>query len=210
MRRLLLLFPLLLLVGCSSHRLNLTRYEPNPAPPYQRVMIEKGGDEGRYLIYQSNRYKIKAALYAYNQIIVLPLTISNGTGSRILPEEYCVALYDGRDYKELHIVKRDTISRIKATYQSNGKGAGAGLMDAAAQVAFNAVVDIFSPATKDMVVKALNQIEDQYFSFRPIWAHEKRYGVLAFVHDFQLEFPLTLVVKVKDEKAGFRFGPPLN
>lgn len=207
----LLLFPLLILiVGCSSHKLNLTRYEPQPKPPQQKVMIEPTDDKGRFLLYESDKYQIKAALFAYNEIVILPLTISNETDSQIRPDDYYVAVYDGKDFKELHMIQRDTISRIKATYQSGGKGAGSGMMDAAAQLAFNALVDIFSPATKDMVVKALNQIEDQYFSFRPIWAHEGRYGILAFVHDFQLEYPLTLVVKVKDEKVDFRFGPPLN
>jgi len=59
-----------------------------------------------------------------------------------------------------------------------------------------------------VMLKGLDDAIDNYFSFRAIYAREKREGILCFMVDFKLEYPITLMIKIKDKVAWIRFLPP--
>ena len=194
---------LLLLVGCGAPPYEINRFEPQDDTGLTRVVL-KGGE--KYLAFEGKNIDISAALFEYNNIVVLPLTILNKTNKTIMPQDYSLGLYDGRDHKPIKLVTRDDLAKFRAGI--SGKGSPAiPLENQAVQVAFSAIAGIIQPSEKEAIVKGMDVAINNYFEFRPIWAREAREGILCFLVDFKLEYPLTLEIKIEGQPVWLRFLP---
>jgi hypothetical protein len=69
------------------------------------------------------------------------------------------------------------------------------------------VMKVANVPTKDQMIALLNQAIENYFEFRPIYARETRQGFICFLPHFNLEYPLTLTLKVKKREINVRFMP---
>jgi hypothetical protein len=137
--------------------------------------------------------------------LLLSLQIYNQTGADIKPEEYSVGLYDGRDLKQITMLSRTDMMIVKDKLQ--GKSTGGGLESQVIQGALNTVTGVTSVISKSEVSRGLDLATKSYFSFRPIYKHETRTGILCFVLDFRPEYPITLKVKIRDEEFKLKFMP---
>ena len=193
----------IVLVGCSSAPYEINRFEPQDDAAPTRVVMKDGE---KYLAFEGKNIDISAALFEYNNIIVLPLTMVNKTNKTIPAEDYSLGLYDGRDYKPIKLVTRDDLSKFRAGM--SGKGTAViPLENQAVQVAFSAIAGVIQPSEKDAIVKGLDVAINDYFEFRPIWAGEARKGILCFLVDFKLEYPLILEITMEGKPIRLRFLP---
>jgi hypothetical protein len=199
----LLSFALLFIVGCSSAPFDINRFDPQDDQALTRVVL-KGGE--KYLAYESMAIDISVALFEYNNIIVMPLMIENKTDQTIPAKDYSLSLSDGRDRKPIKLVSRDDLAKFRAG-MSGGGSANIPLENQAVQAAFSAIEGVIRPSEKSAILKGVDIAINDYFQFRPIWAREKRQGILCFLVDFKLEYPLTLEFKLKGKPIDLRFMP---
>jgi hypothetical protein len=196
---------LLLILGCAAvtTTLDITYFEPIPDSPGMKTFVQ---DKITYVNYENHDYRITAALFEYNDICIVTLSITNETSSDVKSSDYSVGLYDGRDQKPLKIVSREDITAVRAKYAGSSSGLEiTGDTVKAVESAVTAIIGVVKPSTNDMVVKGLDQAIDNYFSFRPIYAKECRDGILSFLVDFKLEYPLTLKIKLRKEEIDLKF-----
>jgi hypothetical protein len=191
---LLLFFPLL--AGCSgSGKLpDITRYD-----------LYKPTETKKITKLQEEFYVLTLAFFEHRGLIVVPLDIQNKTGQEITAEEYSFELTDGRDHLPLKLITRSELEVIRQ--KMSGSKNGFDLMNPSVQGAFNALDSLVSFPANSILSGQLENAIKSYFSLRPIYAHETRKGFLAFYHDFELEYPLLLSVKLKDELIELYFKP---
>ncbi|MFH0887048.1 MAG: hypothetical protein V1843_02650 [bacterium] len=203
MRRLILLLPIAgLILGCNAAPLEFNRFDPVIYPPYMKTVIQ---DNEKYVSYEDTKYKVNTVVLEYQGILLTNIVIDNKTARDIDAKDYSIQLCDGRDYKPLKMVSRKDIAAIKATYTGNASGGN--IQDQAIAAASAALLEIFQPSSKSQIIQGLDKAIDNYFSFRPIYAHESRSGIISFVADFKLEYPLTFIIKLENEKIELAFKP---
>ena len=61
--------------------------------------------------------------------------------------------------------------------------------------------------TKGKLAQIIQYGIDNYFSYRPIYKGEQRSGILCFIPNFKLEYPLTLRVKIQKKTIDLLFYP---
>jgi hypothetical protein len=198
---LILLSLSLLLFGCAQVPLDLQKFDPAADLP-QKTVFQK--DNETYLAFEDKTAKVSTAIYEYNTVIVIPLEITNKTGQDIANAEYTITLADGRDRKTVKLISRDDLVKIKGKYSGGGSSA---LQDQVIETTITSLMNAVNLPTKDRLIKIIDQGIDQYFEFRPIYARETRSGVLCFIPDFKLEYPLTLSLKIKGEPIDLQFFP---
>lgn len=198
----LALLVLILLAGCAPPPLKVTNFDPVPLPPKYTVFSR---DNAEFISYDDPKYKITACLYKYENVFVISLSITNETGSDI--KDYSIALFDGRDYKPLKMVSFEDITKFRSEYAGTSR---IGSQDEAIKAALEALIEAVQPTSKKLVVKALDTAIDNYFELRPVYAHEDRSGIISFLVDFKLEYPITLTVRIGEERIDFKFVPPEN
>ena len=202
-----LLFALtLFLLGCAQVPLDLQRFDPIVDRPQKTIFLK---DNEPYLAFEDRTVKVSAALFEYNTVIVIPLEITNRTGQDIVAADYTIALADGRDRKPVRLISRDDLVKIKEKY-SGGGGSSSALQDQVIETTITSLMNAVNLPTKDRLIRIIDQGIDQYFEFRPVYARETRTGVLCFVPDFKLEYPLTLDLKVKGELIDLQFNPRMK
>ena len=190
------------LFGCGSQiQLDATRFIPLPGPN-QTIFTE---NEDTYVSYEGGGIVVTMAIYEYNAIIGVPISITNKTGADMDPSEYSFGLYDGRDLKPVKMLTRDDLVKFKAQYSGGSSGA---IQDKVIEASMNNIMKAVNVPTKDKVIEVINFGIDNYFSFRPIYNGETRSGILAFIPDYKLEFPLSFAVRKGDETITLRFIPP--
>jgi len=187
-----LLLPLLILCGCTAP-LEIHRFQPAPGQPDLTVITKANED---HLRYADPDYVVTAALFEAQNVFVLSLEINNQTDSRINAQDYSVALCDGRDLKPLLQFSREDIINFKLAYES-GQPIKTG--EPAVDAALTTVLKLFQPSSRTETLKSLGQAIEDYFSFRPLYPRETREGILCYHADFRLEYPLSLVVRIKDK-----------
>jgi hypothetical protein len=195
-----LLLPLFILCGCAAP-LEINRFQPAPGQPDLTVITQANED---HLRHTDPDYTVTAVLFEARNVFVLSLAIQNRTNSRIDPADYSVGLHDGRDLKPLQQFSRDDIINFKIAYES-GKPIRTG--DAAVDAALTTVVKVFDPSSRSELIKNLNQAIEDYFSFRPLYPKETREGILCYHADFRLEYPLSLLVRLKEKTIAFKWLP---
>jgi len=201
---LLVLVPFLF--GCAKPPVEVNHFIPAPNQLHVKKAVKHNSET--YSVYDNDRFKIETAIYEYKGIIVVPLEITNKEKKDIEPQEYKIALSDGRDYKEIKMLSRQDIILTRGRYQGNPPSLG--LSNQLIETTFQTVSSIVSPPTKDRLIQALDYAINNYFSFRPIYAGETRTGILCFLVDFKLEYPLTLTLAAKEEKVHIYFWPDSN
>jgi len=194
------LFPLI--VGCSQVPLQVTYFDPVLDRP--NIKTISVSDEA-YASLENSRVSINAVIYEYNSMIALYLELSNKNSVDISPEEYSISLADGRDLKPIRLLKRSELVEIKAKFIGGGRSNA--LQDQLIEATMTNAMNVVNVPTKDKIIKLIDEGINQYFSFRPVYANATRTGVLCFMPDFKLEYPLTLLVKIKGEPLAIRFLP---
>ncbi len=195
-----LLLPLLVFCGCAAP-LEINRFQAAPAQPDLTVVTKDNED---HLRYADPDYVVTAALFEAKNVFVLSLEIENQTGTQINAQDYSVALCDGRDLKPLLQFSREDIINFKLAYES-GQPIKTG--EPAVDAALTTVGKLFQPSSRTEALKSLGQAIENYFSFRPLYPGETREGILCYHADFKLEYPLSLLVKIKEKTIAFKWLP---
>ena len=195
-----LLLPLFILCGCAAP-LEINRFQPAPGQPELAVTRKANED---HLRYADADYIVTASLFEARNVFVLSLQINNQTDTRINAQDYSIALCDGRDLKPLLQFSREDIINFKLAYES-GQPVKTG--EPAVDAALTTVLKLFQPSSRTETLKSLGQAIEDYFSFRPLYPRETREGILCYHADFRLEYPLSLLVKIKDKTIAFKWLP---
>ena len=191
--------------GCSGSDPGMTidRFEPIINPPKVTASVKNNES---FINFKNNKYEITAGLFEAQSIMVMPISIANKSDNRIDTADYSISLHDGRDYKVIERLSRDTLITAKGKIEGNGSISG-GIEQQVISTLITTVMSLTSVSQKNQVLQGMDMAVNNYFSFRPIYAHETRSGVLCFVIDFKPEFPLTLKIKLKDEIIHLQFMP---
>lgn len=202
----LIVVPVVVVLGCAANRLpmqpQVDRFQPIITEPAVSTFINNGET---FISYEADDYPLSAALFEFQSILLLSLQIHNLTDTDLKPEEYSVSLHDGRDLKLITMLSRTDMMVVKDKLQ--GKSTGGGLENQVIQGALNAVSGVTSVISKSDVSHGLDLATNNYFSFRPIYKHATRDGILCFVLDFHPEYPITLMVKIRDQLTKLKFMP---
>jgi hypothetical protein len=191
----------IILIGCGTPA-KITRFDPVAGPP---GISTYEIDNEIYLRYKDARYQITAALFEFNSIIVMPLTITNKSGEDIEPSEYKVSLHDGRDLKEIKMLSRDHL--VSAKNEMEGKGGGSNIGGPVVETTVNTIISMTQASNRAVMTKGLDYAINNYFDFRPVYANYTREGILCFLIDFKPEYPTTLMIDIKGEILMLRFMP---
>ncbi|MCX5748832.1 MAG: hypothetical protein NTZ10_01110 [Candidatus Saganbacteria bacterium] len=198
------LFPFML--GCSQvSQYNTKKYEPQKNPGKIGCYNDKDID---FAYYSGDKIKISAAMIGYNYIIASSVKLINNTGADIEPGEYSIALFDGRDLKPVRLLTRDEVQSVKNTV-AGGPGSSA-IQDQIINTSVNTIMGALDAPTKGKLTQIIQYGIDNYFSFRPIYKGSERNGILCFISNFRLEYPLTLRIKVKGQAVDLLFNPKKN
>jgi hypothetical protein len=195
------LLAIIALTGCSTP-VEINRFDPVLGPP---EIGAYGENNETFIKYNDSHYQITAALFEFNSVIVMPLSITNKTGEALEPSQYSVSLRDGRDLKEIKMLTRNNLVAVKNKVE--GKGGGLNVGGSVVETTVNAIISITQSSNQEVVTKGLDHAINNYFSFRPIYANYSRKGILCFLVDFKLEYPLALMVDIKGEAFMLRFMP---
>ncbi|MFA5103747.1 MAG: hypothetical protein WC527_01005 [Candidatus Margulisiibacteriota bacterium] len=183
-------------VGCSSNigSLKYTKFELVPGQQNISSVTFEGDS---YFTRESNDYRVTVSLMEYQSAFVLPLSILNKTGDVVDPKDYSLSVSDGRDSKPLKLFDRKDILGINAKTGSGG--------NIETQVMNSIMSTINTPF--DEKSRMIAYIAQNYFQFRPLYAREKREGILLYLMYFREEDPITVSVKIKGQEFDFRFLP---
>lgn len=210
MRKLFRFLPLLfLLLGCqaklpiATSEMDLfTRFEQTPGQSQLKPLRYQNET---YWHLEDLRHNVRVGIFGYqNSLVILMLSIENKGQDVIQPEEYAIKLYDGRDLKPIKILTRQDIQVIKARMAGQ---AGKGIQDQVIESGLQVFSNITKLPTGNLLLKAAQEALDNYFSFRPIYPGEKREGILCFLADYKLEYPISLQINVRDDWYDMQFLP---
>ncbi|OGC34305.1 hypothetical protein A2311_01240 [candidate division WOR-1 bacterium RIFOXYB2_FULL_48_7] len=210
MKRSLLLIVLATIIvsGCASHQLAnremLTRFDPIMDQPQIKTFYQERFKE-TFVSYEASEVRLVSALFESQSLLLLPITIFNKTNNAIMPADYSVALYDGRDMKQIKMLTRDDLLDVKAKLQ--GRPSDGNIETKVINSVMDSLTFMTGDPDKQLVMQGLDLALYDYFSFRPIYPHEKRYGILCFILDFKAEYPITLNVRVGAKNHEIRFLP---
>jgi hypothetical protein len=196
----ILLLPVLILCGCAAP-LEVHRFKPAADQP--NIAVITIADEP-YLRYADPEIEVTATLFESKQVFILSLEITNKTIARIDARDYSIALCDGRDLKPLTQFSRQDIMNFKLAFE---RGTPIKTGEPAVDAALGTIMQLFSPASRSEIIKNLAKAIDDYFSFRPLYPQEAREGIICYHADFQLEYPLSLVIKIKEKTIALKWMP---
>lgn len=192
----------LALFGCAQVSLKITEYKPQNI---ELKPVESFIKDINYFSLQDDpSFEVNATIYEYNNIISLLISIKNKTKQDLEPENYSISLADGRDYKPIKMLSRDDMLAIRAKYAGVSKGA---IQDQVIEATMSNALKVANMPTKEKVIDLMTLGINKYFSFRKIYSSETREGVICFIADFNLEYPLTLSIKINDRILPFYFMP---
>ncbi|MFA4858553.1 MAG: hypothetical protein WC901_07215 [Candidatus Margulisiibacteriota bacterium] len=189
------------LLGCTTQRpANLIEFSPKGCTVEATDTFITDFDA--FPVYKSKEFEVVASVYEYNLVLGLIVAIKNNTTKDLTPTDYTIGLADGRDLKPIKMLSREDliIVRDKVAGVSNRA-----LQDRLIDTAYNNAMKVANMPTKDQLLALLNMSIEKYFSFRPIYAGKTRQGLLCFVSDFTLEYPLTLKMRVKKQSFTVEF-----
>lgn len=197
----ILLFAAALTLGCTQVAIDAVGYNPATDRPEIKAIMVSGEV---FAEYTTPSCRVTAALFEYNNVLALSLEIRNLTETDLQPKEYSVSLADGRDLKPIKLLTRQDLISTKARIAGVPSGA---IQDQLIQATVDTVLNTMNQPTKDKLISIVDQGIADYFAFRPVYANDRRSGVLCFVPDFQLEYPLTVTVRIKGDQYLIKFLP---
>lgn len=201
------------LFGCSSTpmppSIKIMRFDPVINSPNIDTFTStelsiKGETMARYT---SPNYKIQTAVFEALSIMIVPITIVNNTGDDLQPSNYSISLEDGRDMKTIKMLSRSEMIKIQDKLKG---GTGSGLEQQVINTAVDSFMDITNSTDKQDVIRGLDAAINNYFAFRPVYAYDKRFGVLCFLLDFKAEYPISLRVKIHKQDVILKFFPKVD
>jgi hypothetical protein len=190
------------LCGCAQVPLDVNRFDP--------VLDRKGittvtiANE-TFAEYETPDLRLTTAIFEFNGVIANSLEIRNNSDADLPVSEYSFSLADGRDLKPIKILSRQDL--VATRTKLAGGGSSGNIQDQLIQATVDTILNSINTPTKNKLINIVDEGIKNYFSFRPVYAQGKRSGVICFLPDFQLEYPLTLTVKVRGETACFKFNP---
>jgi len=197
---LILLLAVALISGCATQvPIEITRFNPQITGKNQSIFQYM--DE-TYVSAEADDLTIETALFEYNSIVVLPISLTNKTIDNLEPDNYSIELFDGRDRKPAKLLKRDDLVKIRAKYTGGSPGA---IQDQVIEATMTNVMNVVNVPTKDKLIKMMDYVIGNYFEFRPVYKGETRKGLLCFLRNFKFEYPLTLIVKHNGEVTTLKF-----
>ncbi|MFA5113901.1 MAG: hypothetical protein WC529_06380 [Candidatus Margulisiibacteriota bacterium] len=199
-----LLAGLFMTLGCAQVPLATTNYEPQVDQPGLKSVVIGNDTFAEYTLPDC---RITSAIFEFNNVIAVSLEIRNLTGQDLGVKEYAVSLADGRDLKPVKMLTRQDLVATRAKMSG---GTGGAIQDQLIQATVDTIMNTMNTPTKEKLIKIIDQGIAEYFDFRPVYANDRRGGVLCFVPDFQLEYPLTLTVKIKGEPHIIKFLPQVK
>lgn len=199
----LILLLIIVTAGCSAppSQLKISRFKPITAANTKVVMFDKEA----YGVYEDAKYKVMVVLYEYNAVMAMYIEITDKTGTNISVKDYSISLNDGRDLKALKTLTREDLIAAKAKLEQ--KSSGSNIVDQATAAIINAITSKLDLDSKNYLISTIGKAIDNYYAFRPIFKNETRKGILCFLVDFKLEYPLTLITKIKGEEIKIKFMP---
>lgn len=210
------IFSLLLAVlicGCSqAPNLAINSFDLTPG---QSAVTVSEKDKKQYFNLENSDYQVGAALYEYEGVVVLLITIENKTDQDIEADGYSVSLADGRGLTPLKMLKREDLIAAKEQY-GGGKEHHMipGMVSPQTQLeitlitnAVNVAMNSTNIETKTKMINLINEGINDYFIFSIIPAKAQRSGDLSFVSGTKLEYPLTLTVTIKGQPFTIKFMP---
>lgn len=186
-------------MGCSGNIVSL-KYTRFGLVSGQQNISSATFEGESYFTREDSDYSVTVSLIEYQNAFVLPLSILNKTGEIVQPGQYSVSVTDGRDAKPLKLFERQDILGINSK-----KGTGTNIET---QVLNSIMSTINTPF--DEKSRMIAYIADNYFQFRPLYAGEKRKGILLYLMYFREEDPITVSVKIKNHRFNFSFLPVKN
>ncbi|HLD34966.1 MAG TPA: hypothetical protein VJB62_03830 [Patescibacteria group bacterium] len=192
----------LALFGCAQVPLDITKYVPQDAKikPFESFI----STIQLYSLNEDPDYEVDANIYEYNNVLSMIIAIQNKTKEDLAPENYSITLADGRDLKKIKLLSRQELINIRAKYAGDSNGA---IQDKVVEATMTNALKVANMPTKEKLADLITIGINNYFSFRTIYANDTRQGVLCFIPDFKLEYPLTLSVKINDRVLPFYFMP---
>lgn len=192
----------IMLAGCAQTPLQTTKFTPqNDRMPVTTPYIP---DLPLYYLYSDPSLEVSANIYEYNNMLTLFIIIKNKTKENLLPENYSISLTDGRDYKEIKMLSRQDLINIRSKYIDASNGS---IQDQVIEATMTNAMKVANMPTKEKLAELITLGVNNYFSFRPVYPNEVRQGVLCFLPDFKLEYPLTIFIKIKSKNLAFHFLP---
>jgi len=203
-KNLFILFFIPMIFGCAQvATYNVTELKPANLPG---KTSEYMGQKLTYAVYAGDNFRAAAAGLEYNNyIIAFNIRLINLTTKDVEGGQYKIELFDGRDMKSVRLLTRDELQAVKNT-MAGGSSSGA-IQDQLINTSVNTVMSAIDAPTKNKLVGIIQYGVDNYFSFRPVWARDKRDGILCFMPNFKLEYPLTLRIRYKNRTADLKFIP---
>ncbi|MFA5839162.1 MAG: hypothetical protein WC890_00735 [Candidatus Margulisiibacteriota bacterium] len=200
------LLAILCFSGCSSKSTTLlATFIPQAIGSEQSI---EGEGIDQFIAYRSAEFNISAKLYEKVSLFGLDLRIENKTGNTVGTLEYSVGIFDGRDHKPLTILTREQVIDYRNKIATGGSiKTGNSMVD----YSIGQISGLFQTMTRGETSAYLAIIDwgiNHYFAFRPIYANEDREGVLVAASNFMLEYPVAVVIKIRDKKIDLRFLPP--
>jgi len=192
------------LCGCDGQELKFKTFEPTSLSPDMKVFQK---DNLTYVEYQSKKYKVTVSLFEYQNFFIAPVEIDNLTNSDIATREYSIGLFDGRDYLPIKMLPIENLRSIQAGLNGGSPAFSYDSPEKALQTAVASILEKVQPSSKKAAAEGLERLIGEYYAFRPVYANETRKGLLAFLLDFPLEYPLSVIVKLKGERIDFHFMP---
>lgn len=190
-----------LLSGCTQPPLETNAYDPVlDQPGLKTVLISNE----RFAQYEDAKYRITSAVFEFNGVVAISLEIRNKTAVDLTAADYAISLTDGRDRQPVKMLSR---ADLVATKTKLAGGSGGNIQDQLIQATVDTLMNTLNTPTKEKLIRIVELGIKEYYSFRSIYAGDKRSGVLCFLPDFQLEYPLTLTVRLKAETVNIRFFP---
>lgn len=198
----LILLSCFLLFGCEQVPLQITYFTPHNTKA--QVIPSFFSEMDLYKLHEDEDFEIYANICEYNNILTMIMSIKNKTKVDLEPENYSITLTDGRDFKKIKMLTREDILNIRTKYAGNKNAA---IQDQVIEATVNNALKVTNVSTKAKMVQLIDLVINNYFSFRPIFANETRRGILCFLNDFKLEYPLGIMLKIKTKILIFYFVP---
>ena len=189
--------------GRSTSFIDMDRYYVYD--PQGLKQISKHGET--YFTKESQDYEITFAVFGYKDFLALPIEIRNKTAADMEPQDYSIALYDGKDLLPAKMITRNELSIIEKKLLAVK---GFSLASPSIQGAVSTVDSLINMPANSSLGGDIQSIMKNYFEFRPIYAKSTRRGFLAFYHDFKLEYPLTLKITISGQDKYFYLAPQIS
>lgn len=226
---------LLFVSGCYTS----SKYLEPVSISEKTTIYQLDGENGRFIKYEGKTYDVSASLCEYQGFYVVDVEILNKTKEIIKDKNYFIWLVDGRDLKPFGYFDKEALKKIKLaalassnsaipapqyeyvyqgktlntysnSFSTSYQTANVSQRETDASVGARLGTVIGNAFQQSALQQAFDKIIDNSYSFRPLYPNEARDGYLCFYPNFDLDYPLFLLVGSGKEKIMLKFMPQSN